>query len=98
MIECGSIQEVRSHIDRLDSQIVPLLCERSFYVGQAAKFKAEKKDVVVPTRIEEIILRVRHLAMENGGDPDVVERIYRAMIDAFILYEAHVWTDQHSGK
>jgi isochorismate pyruvate lyase len=95
MIECSSIQEVRTHIDRLDAQIVPLLCERSFYVGEAAKFKTEKKDVVVPERIEQIILRVRHMAVEEGGDPDLIERIYRSMLDAFIMYEAHVWTDKH---
>lgn len=98
MIECSSIQEVRAHIDRLDAQIVPLLCERSFYVGQAAKFKAEKKDVVVPDRIEQIILRVRHMAMDDGADPDLIEKIYRSMLDAFIMYEAHVWQDTHAGK
>ena len=47
MIECSSIQDVRTHIDRLDSQIVPLLAERSFYVGEAAKFKTEKKEAHV---------------------------------------------------
>jgi isochorismate pyruvate lyase len=97
MKECHSIEEVRVNIDRLDAQIVPLLAERSFYVGQAAKFKADKKDVVVPERIEQIILRVRHMAVENGSDPDLIERIYRSMLDAFIMFEAHVWHDQHAG-
>lgn len=97
MIECHSIQDVRTHIDRLDSQLVPLLAERSFYVSQAAKFKAEKKDVVVPERIEQIVLRVRHMAIENGADPDLMERIYRSMLDAYIMFEAHVWTDRHEG-
>ena len=97
MIECSSIQDVRTHIDRLDSQIVPLLAERSFYVGEAAKFKTEKKDVVVPERIEQIILRVRHMAVENGTDPDLIERIYRSMLDAYIMFEAHVWHDRNVG-
>jgi isochorismate pyruvate lyase len=95
MTACKSLQDVRENIDRLDAKIVALLAERSRYVCEAAKFKQEKKDVVVPERIEQIILRVRHLAIEHGADADVMERIYRAMIDAFIVHEAKIWQKLH---
>lgn len=95
MIECRSIEEVRSHIDRIDAQIVPLLAERTFYVEQAARIKTDRHAVVVPERVEQIVLHVRHLAMENGADPDLIERIYRSLLDAFILHEAKVWPTLH---
>ncbi len=37
-----------------------------------------------------MIAKVRALADENGAAPDVVERTYRAMIDAFIEPEISV--------
>lgn len=95
MIECRSIDEVRSHIDRIDAQIVPLLAERSRYVEQAARFKTDRHAILVPERIEQIILHVRHLAMEDGADPDLMEKIYRSMLDAFVLHEAKVWPQAH---
>lgn len=93
--ECRDLDEIRANIDRLDRVIVPLLAERAGFVRQAAGFKATKADVVVPTRIEEIILKVRHMAHEQHTDPDLIERIYRAMIDAFILFEGQEWVRRH---
>jgi isochorismate pyruvate lyase len=37
--------------------------------------------------VEEIILKVRGIAVENHLDPDIVEKIYRTMIACFIDYE-----------
>ncbi|MGE5503358.1 MAG: chorismate mutase [Actinomycetota bacterium] len=97
MTECNSLAEVRSHIDRLDSRIVPLLAERAGYVAQAARFKETKAKVVDVERIEEIVRRVRHLAVENAAQPDLIEHIYRAMMDAYIVFESQVWKDVHKG-
>lgn len=91
MPECKSLAEVRENIDRLDRRIVPLLAERAGYVEQAAGFKATKAAVVDPARIEEIILKVRHMAVEEGMEPDLIEHIYRSMIEAFIVFEAKVY-------
>lgn len=95
MPECKTLQEVRDNIDRLDRKLVPLLAERAGYVTQAARFKATKAAVVDPDRIEQIVLKVRHLAIEEGMDPDLVEHIYRSMIDAFIIHEAKVYMKLH---
>lgn len=95
MAACKDLAEVRENIDRLDRQIVPLLAQRAGYVEQAAGFKPTKAAVVDTDRIEQIILKVRHLANEEGMDPDLVEHIYRAMIDAYILHEAKVYRALH---
>lgn len=94
-MKCESLEQVRENIDRLDRQIVPLLAERAGYVEQAARFKDTKSAVVDIDRIEAIILKVRHLANEEGTSPDLIEHIYRAMIDAFIIHESQVWKTLH---
>jgi len=87
MADCKTIEEVRENIDRIDREIVELISQRSRYVGQAAKFKKSMQDVKAPARVEEIILKVRGLAVENHLDPDIMEKIYRTMIACFIDYE-----------
>lgn len=92
--ECKNIDEVRKNIDEIDDLIVKLLSQRSYFVRQAAKFKKSKEDVKSPERIEEIIRRVRRLAEEYGAPPDIVENIYRAMIDNFINYEMNEYSKE----
>ena len=85
--ECRDLDEARTEIDRLDRQIVALLAERAGYVRQAARFKATREDVPAPQRVEAVIGKVRALAAEVELDPALVERVYRAMIAAFIEAE-----------
>ena len=87
MVECKNLDEVRENIDRLDREIVRMIAERSYYVMQAAKFKTTKGDVKAPKRVEEVISKVRYLAAEKGLDPDMIEDVYRIMIEYFINYE-----------
>ncbi len=94
-MKCETLEQVRENIDRLDRRIVPLLAERAGYVEQAAGFKATKSAVVDNERIEAIVLKVRHIAVEEGTDPDLIEHIYRAMINAFIIHESQEWKKVH---
>jgi isochorismate pyruvate lyase len=86
-INCNSLEEVRSHIDSIDRQIVALLAERGSYVKQAARFKNTTDDVKAPQRVEQVIAKVRALAQELGANPKMTEQVYRAMIAAFIEAE-----------
>ncbi|MEL4204836.1 chorismate mutase [Plesiomonas shigelloides] len=83
----GSLDEVRVKIDEVDRKIVALISERSFYVKQAAQFKKVKEDVKAPQRVEQVINKVKSLAIENNVNPVVVEAVYRTMIAEFIKYE-----------
>ena len=89
MRECNNLDEVREEIDRIDQEIVRLLGERGGYVRQAARFKQTADDVRAPQRVEAVIARVRGMAAAHGLSPDIVERVYRAMIAAFVDYEMH---------
>jgi len=81
---CESLDEVRAGIDRIDSELVQLLAERGELVRQAAHFKRSADEVRAPKRVEAVIQKVTGLATELGACPVVIERVYRAMIAAFI--------------
>jgi isochorismate pyruvate lyase len=83
----GSLDDVRSAIDAIDRQLVGLVAEREQWVRQAARFKNNRAEVEAPARVEQVIGKVRALASEAGASPEVVERLYRAMIAAFIELE-----------
>ena len=99
---CASMSDVRQHIDALDDILVPLLVERGAYMTQAARIKANASDVRDEARIEAIVQRVRAAALEQGGHPDVLERIYRDMMEAYIAFEAKEFVrlreNQHGGQ
>lgn len=84
---CHNMQEVRVGVNALDDILVPLLVERSGYMTQAAKVKNDEMLVRDEARIQTIIDRVRPMAQAQGGDPDLIERIYRAMMECYIAYE-----------
>lgn len=96
--ECDSLEQVRDHIDRLDNQIVPLLLERNHYVMQAAKLKGDVNAARVPARIEEVVQKVRAVADERGSNPDIVEAIYRAMIEINIQVEQNHIAERNQDK
>lgn len=84
---CASMAEVRTQVDALDDLLVPLLVERGGYMTQAAINKPQRAQVRDEARIEAIVARVRDRATAEGGEPDVIEAIYRAMMEAYIAYE-----------
>ena len=96
MTQCQSLAEIRENIDRLDRQIVTLLCERQGFVAQAAGFKPTRAAVVVPERIEDLVVKVRALGESLGGSPDLMEKIYRSLINSYIAFEDQRWSQLHS--
>ena len=84
---CETMAEVRSHIDALDERITALLVERTGYMSQAARIKQDVHKVHDQERIEFIAARVRQMAAELGGQPEVVEAVYCVLMDASITFE-----------
>ena len=84
---CQSMQEVRAGVNALDDILVPLLVERSGYMTQAAKVKNNERLVRDEARIQAIVDRVRPMAQAQGGNPELIERLYRAMMECYIDYE-----------
>ena len=84
---CNTMAEVRAGVNALDDLLVPLLVERSGYMTQAARVKNDEGLVRDEARIETIVQRVRAKALAQGGDPALIERIYRALMECSIAYE-----------
>ena len=87
----ASLKELRLAIDEIDSAIVPLLCTRLGLVRTAARFKPSHDGVIVHSRVEEIVERVRGLARTLGVNPDTLEAVCRTIIDQFTLEEQRNW-------
>lgn len=85
---CTSIEEVRSAIDAIDEDLIQLLGKRFQYVKEIIKFKEPTKEgIVARERFESVIQSRRALALKNGLDQDLIERIYREMLNHFIAEE-----------
>lgn len=95
---CQSLQDVRNHIDALDEQIIPLLCERIQYITQAAQFKDSAADTRRFGRIEAIITRAKAYANTLGANEDYIEAVYRFLIDESIRQEKAQWLTLNQDK
>ena len=92
--EPQSLADVRAHIDDLDTQLVALLARRQRLVEAAAGFKHDEQAVRAPDRVERVVTAVRAKAGAAGLDAAVAERVWRAMIAAFVELEL----DRHRGS
>jgi isochorismate pyruvate lyase len=80
--EKAMLAPYRARIDTLDSQIVALLGQRFGIIDEVAKLKAEHGIApILPYRVEEVVRNARAKAEKAGVDPDLVEKIYRIIID-----------------
>jgi isochorismate pyruvate lyase len=84
---CNSLDEIRWHIDELDQQIVSLIGERFRYVKEVMRFKSTSNDIIAPERYNAVIASRRQMAVENGLSPDIVESLYRLLLNYFIEEE-----------
>ena len=94
---CTSMPEVRHCVDALDDVLVPLLVQRTAYMTQAARIKQDVNQVRDEARIEAIVDRVRRQAIAQGGEPAVIEAIYRGMMEVCIAYEQSEFVRQREG-
>lgn len=87
MKECNSLAEVRQEIDKLDDLIIELIAKRNNYIKQAARFKNTIAEVKAPDRIDSVIQRLRHKALELDLSPNLVAGLYKMMIDEMVETE-----------
>ena len=87
MKKCNSLEEVRNEIDELDTKLVDLISERSHLIRQAAAFKQSVEEVKAEDRIDFILQRVRHHAIEKGVSPNMISELFEIMIDEMVETE-----------
>ena len=96
VLHCTTMSEVRRAVDALDDELVPLLVQRLGYMLQAARIKQAPEQVRDEARIAAIIERVRARAQAEGGPPEVLEEIYRALMETCIAFEQRAFDRLHS--
>ena len=84
---CTTMEDVRRNVNALDDVLVPLLVTRIGYMTQAARIKGDVGQVRDEARIEAIVQRVRERTAQEGGQPDVMEAVYRQLMEECIAYE-----------
>ncbi len=85
--KCGSLEEIRSEIDKVDEQIIDLIADRKNYVAQAAKFKHSVAEIKADDRIEDVLNHVRHKALSLGLSPNLVIELFSKMIHDMVETE-----------
>jgi isochorismate pyruvate lyase len=89
--DCKDIQEIRNEIDRIDRDIIKSLGNRFAYVKAAAKFKTDETSVKAPERFKAMLEQRRVWAAEEGLNPEVIEKLYRDLVNYFINEELQNW-------
>ena len=86
--ECKNIEEVRNEIDSIDREILNLLGKRFGFVKEVVKYKAPTKDsIIAQERYNFVLDQRKKWAIEEGLDPQVIEQMYKLLIEHFISEE-----------
>ena len=84
---CTNLQQIRSAIDQIDAQIIAALGNRLAYVKVAANFKRNESGVTASDRVRSMLEQRRIWAQAANLDPDVIEQLYRDLVNYFIEVE-----------
>jgi isochorismate pyruvate lyase len=89
--DCATMADIRSEIDRLDEQLVGLFAARAAYIDRAGELKAMLGlPARITARVEEVVTNVRRHAVAQGLPPELVEKLWRRLIDWSIAREESV--------
>jgi chorismate mutase/prephenate dehydratase len=76
------LKEIREHLDRIDSALVMLLAERMSFIPKVAEYKKKNNlPRYQPEREKEILASKRKLAEANNLNPDLIETLFKAIIE-----------------
>ena len=92
--ECQNMSDIRLEIDSLDKKVITLIAQRLDYVKAAVKFKAGETSVKAPERFKAMLAQRRVWAVQEGLDPDVIEKLYHDLVNHFIKEELRHWKAQ----
>jgi len=94
--QCNNIKEIREGIDEIDFQIIGLLGKRLSFVEEIVKFKDNEESIVAKSRQEEVIEQRRKWAEQFNLDQDLIENIYKTLLQFNIQKELKIFRHQDS--
>ena len=86
-----NMDELRKEFDLLDNELIKLVSKRFKFIEQAAIIKDDISKIRDNERIESIIIRLRNLAEINDISPDIVEKLWRYIIELSIELETAIF-------
>ncbi len=96
--EVSSLQEARDVIDLMDTELIRLLGIRATFVHQVVRFKNNETEIVAIDRYNEVMRTRREMAEQAGLNPDVIEEMYRLLVDNFIKEEMEILKQKQAGS
>ena len=87
-----NMEELRKELDILDNELIKLVSKRFKFIEQAAIIKDDISKIRDNDRIEDIIKRLRKLAKNNDISPDIVEKLWRYIIELSIELETEIFS------
>ena len=90
--ECRTLADIRKEIDRIDRDLIRAIGERKHYLVAAAAFKANPTEVAAPERFAAMLQARRAWAEQEGLSPDVIENLFRDLVNHFIAQEQEHWS------
>ena len=82
-----NILKIRKDLDKLDNNLLNLIKKRTNLVNQILSSKKFKKEIIDKKRIKTILKNISNKSKEKKIDILITQRIWKAMISAFIDYE-----------
>lgn len=82
--ECQSLEEVRLELDEIDQAIIGLIGKRYSFIHEIIRYKTNSDDVYAKSRYDAVISKRREMAEIHHLDPDVIENMYRILMNYFI--------------
>ena len=79
--------KIRKDLDQLDNLFLNLIKKRTALVNKVLENKKFKKDIVDKKRIKIILKNIAYKSKRKKIDPKITNKIWKAMIRAFIEYE-----------
>lgn len=93
--ECRNIEEVRREIDGIDKEIIGLISKRRDFIQAIVKYKNNADEVYAADRYNAVIDERRKMAILHRLSPDIIEKIYRLMMDYFIEEQLDLLRDKN---
>ena len=89
--QCKNIKEIREGIDEIDLLIIELFGKRLGFVEEIVKFKNDEEAIIANNRQQEVIELRRMWAESYNLDPDLIENIYRTLLQYNIQKELKIF-------
>ena len=89
-----NMEELREEIDLLDNELIGVFAKRFKFIEDAALIKNDINEIRDNARIEKIVSRVRDLAKTNNLSEDIIEELWRFIIELSIKHEKQMFMDK----